>query len=182
MRAVDEHTKLLRVAVDFSSDLDGSFAINITKMKAKIPAEIRDRLSNYVGSWSGQARTRYDRKNHSVSHSELQIEPVPVIKENRDKTVEIISSVAIGPLIFSPNNTPTKGLVISENRKTGQIEILVPQSHDLSSIFTLKGNSENELRKLCLAMLTMLEAVYNKKVKPSRVPVETLKRIYKRLL
>jgi len=180
LRAVDEHTKLLRVAVDFSSDLDGSFAINITKMKAKIPAEIRDRLANYVGKWSGQARTRYDKKNRSGSVSESKIKPAIILK-GHNKMAGTVSSVAIGSLIFSPNNTPTKGLIITENRKTGQIEILVPQSHDLSSIFTLKGNSENELRKLCLAMLTILEAVYNKKVKPGRVPIEMLKRIYKRL-
>lgn len=180
LRTPDEHTKLLRVAVDFSSDLDAAFSINVTKMRAKIPAEIRDKLRDYVGAWSGQARTRYDRKTASHNKSAPKYEPYPEAKENR-QAPEIMSSVTIGSLIFSPNNNPTKGLAITENRKTGQIEILVPQSHDLSSIFILKGGSEGELRKLCLAMLTILEAVSNKKVRADRIPIATLKKIYKRL-
>lgn len=179
LRTPDEHTKLLRVAVDFSSDLDAAFSINITKMRSKIPAEIRERLNSLVGSWSGQARTRYDRRPASRGGTSSKIELVR--QEEKRSVAETISSVAVGPLIFSPNNTPAKGLVISENRKTGQIEILVPQSHDLSSIFTLKGSSEGELRKLCLALLTVLEAVSNKKVRANRIPVDTLRRIYKRL-
>jgi len=180
LRTPDEHTKLLRVAVDFSSDLDAAFSINITKMRSKIPAEIREKLNSLVGSWSGQARTRYDRRLTSRG-GVSQIKNEPVREGGKHPVGEIIPSVIIGPLIFSPNNTPSKGLVITENRKTGQIEILVPQSHDLSSIFTLKGNSEGELRKLCLAMLTMLEAISNKKVKINRISVDTLRRIYKRL-
>lgn len=180
LRTPDEHTKLLRVAVDFSSDLDAAFSINITKMRSKIPAEIRDKLSSLVGNWSGQARTRYDRKTSSQGKGVSRYEPSSPVKETRQEQ-EVISSVTVGSLIFSPNNTPAKGLVINENKKTGQIEILVPQSHDLSTIFKLKGDSEGELRKLCLAMLTILEAVSNKKVKLNRIPMETLKKIYRRL-
>ena len=101
-------------------------------------------------------------------------------KENLEER-KTISSVAVGPLMFSPNDKNMKGLVINENKKTGQIEILVPQSHDLSSIFTLKGDSEGELRKLCLAMLTILEAISDKKVKWNRITMETLKKVYRRL-
>lgn len=180
LRSVDEHTKLLRVAVDFSSELDAAFSINITKMKAKIPVEIKDKLTNLVGTWSGQARKRYDRKVRSQGKSSPAYQPSVSQKASREERQEI-SAVTVGPLIFSPNNTATKGLVISENKKTGQIEILVPQSHDLSSIFTMKAGSEGELRKLCLALLTILEAVSNKKVKWNRIPTDSLKRIYRRL-
>ena len=181
LRSVDEHTKLLRVAVDFSNDLDASFSINITKMRAKIPAEIKDKLGNLVGTWSGQARKRYEKRIRSQGKSvPARYEPPTNLKENREEK-KAVSSVTVGPLIFSPNDKSAKGLVINENKKTGQIEILVPQSHDLSSIFTLKGGSEGELRKLCLAMLTILEAVSNKKVKWNRIPVEILKKIYRRL-
>src|SRR5207248_134180 len=65
LRAVDEHTKLLRVAVDFTRDLDRAFAINITKMRARIPAEIRDRVDSHVSTWAKSARERYDRKPSS---------------------------------------------------------------------------------------------------------------------
>jgi hypothetical protein len=62
LRSVDEHTKLLRVAVDFSSELDRSFQINITKMRAKVPDEIREKVSSHVSTWAKIARTRYDKK------------------------------------------------------------------------------------------------------------------------
>ena len=42
LRAVDEHTKLLRVAVHFDGELDHAFSLNVTKMRALIPAEIRE--------------------------------------------------------------------------------------------------------------------------------------------
>lgn len=180
LRSVDEHTKLLRVAVDFSSELDAVFSINITKMRAKIPAEIKDRLGSLVGTWSGLARKRYDRKVRSQGKSTpVARDSFPAGKESR-RAREVPASVTVGPLIFSQNNNSAK-LVITENRKTGQIEILVPQSHDLSSIFALGEGGSRELQKLCLAMLTILEAVSNKKVKPNRIPMDALKRIYRRL-
>lgn len=179
LRSVDEHTKLLRVAVDFSSELDSAFSINITKMRAKIPAEIKDKLSSLVGGWSGQARKRYDRKVRSQSRGAPAFHPVSTggtaLPERKSSV-----SITVGPLIFSPHSSG-KSLVINENKKTGQIEILVPQSHDLASIFTLRDGGSAEFQKLCLAMLTILEAVSNKKVKPSRIPMEALKKIYRRL-
>ncbi|MDE1874541.1 MAG: ATP-binding protein [Patescibacteria group bacterium] len=181
LRSVDEHTKLLRVAIDFSSELDGAFSINITKMRARIPAEIREHLGNRVSAWAKTARIRYDGKvAHKINASEKR-EVILESKNDKQSSV-IISNVAVGPLIFSPNSIPNKGLGIVENRKTGQIEIMVPQNHDLSSIFTLKGSKEEELKKLCLAALTMLEAVYNKKIKVNRIPITTLKKIYRHIL
>jgi hypothetical protein len=180
LRHADEHTKLLRVAIDFPSDLDSAFSINITKMRARIPAEIRERLGSHVSAWAKTARIRYDGKIQQRSGRAGKYEPSLAGKTEK-QIPEIISSVTVGSLIFSPNSTPSKGLTITDNRKTGQIEITVPQNHDLSSIFALKGSNEGELKKLCLAMLTMLEAVHDKKVKANRIPVAVLKKIYKRL-
>jgi hypothetical protein len=181
LRSVDEHTKLLRVAVDFTGDLDGAFSINITKMKAGIPADIKERLGNHVSTWTKTARIRYDRKVSLRGRHNKKREDFPVVRESENVS-EAIPSVVIGPLIFSPNRIPAKSLAISENRKTGQIEIMVPQSHDLSSIFTLRGNSEGELRKLCLAMLTILEAISDKKLKANRIQISILRKIYRRIL
>ena len=62
LRAVDEHTKLLRVAVHFTGELDQSFSLNVTKMRARIPAEIRESVSGAVSKWVKTARERYDRR------------------------------------------------------------------------------------------------------------------------
>ena len=179
LRSVDEHTKLLRVAVDFPGDLDNEFSINVTKMRAGIPADIKERLGSHVSVWAKAAVFRYDKKvslrgRHKRS-GELRVSMYG------KKVTDATQSVMMGPLIFSPNRTSNKNLIITENRKTGEIEIIVPQSHDLSSIFTLKGNSEGELRKFCLAMLVLLDALYGKKIKISSIPIGILSRLYKRL-
>ena len=48
MRAADEHTKLARIAVDFSSSLDQLFNVNIAKMKVSIPPTLRTLLDRAV--------------------------------------------------------------------------------------------------------------------------------------
>ncbi len=48
MRAADEHTKLARISLDFPSSLDDLFHVNIAKMRASIPAELRTLLERVV--------------------------------------------------------------------------------------------------------------------------------------
>lgn len=181
LRSVDEHTKLLRVAVDFSGDLDAAFSINITKMRARIPAEIKEKLSGLVGTWSGLARKRYDRKFRAQGNTTPIYQSESGTKNMTPERRKSAEPVTVGPLIFSPHSSG-KSLVVNESKKTGQIEILVPMGHDLASIFTLKNGGAAELQKLCLAMLSILEAVSDKKVKPNSIPMAALKKIYRRLV
>ena len=44
MRSPDEHTKLARAALEFWPDLDEAFEINISKMRVKLPEELREQL------------------------------------------------------------------------------------------------------------------------------------------
>jgi hypothetical protein len=44
IRAIDEHTKLARVALDFDTDLDDAFHINVAKMRVTIPSTLRQML------------------------------------------------------------------------------------------------------------------------------------------
>ena len=48
MRAADEHTKLARLAVDFSSSLDELFNVNIAKMRVSVPPQLRVLLDRVV--------------------------------------------------------------------------------------------------------------------------------------
>jgi hypothetical protein len=41
IRAIDEHTKLARAALDFETDLDETFQINVAKMRIILPAALR---------------------------------------------------------------------------------------------------------------------------------------------
>ena len=45
IRGIDEHTKLARAALDFDTDLDAAFNINVAKMRVAIPPQLRSMLS-----------------------------------------------------------------------------------------------------------------------------------------
>jgi hypothetical protein len=62
LRAPDEHTKLARVAVNFSPALDEAFKINVAKMRVQIPSLVRDAVRDATGPVLKLAREAYDRK------------------------------------------------------------------------------------------------------------------------
>jgi len=63
LRAPDEHTKLARIAVSFSPELDGAFKINVAKMRAQMPGSIRDAVRETVGPVVRLADEVYRRKS-----------------------------------------------------------------------------------------------------------------------
>lgn len=44
LRTIDEHTKLARVALSFSPNLDEAFKINVAKMRVQLPAQLREEI------------------------------------------------------------------------------------------------------------------------------------------
>ena len=44
VRAIDEHTKLARAALDFNTDMDGLFHINVAKMRVTVPSVLKQML------------------------------------------------------------------------------------------------------------------------------------------
>jgi len=44
MRALDEHTKLARIALDFFPKLDSAFGLNVAKARISLPKELRDKI------------------------------------------------------------------------------------------------------------------------------------------
>lgn len=62
LRAADEHTKLARIALDFSPHLDEIFNINVAKMKVQLPQEIREEMVDAVEKIVKEARKVYDKK------------------------------------------------------------------------------------------------------------------------
>lgn len=59
MRAADEHTKLARAALEFWPDLDDEFEINISKMRVRLPEELRERLGAPVTQLIKRAQEKY---------------------------------------------------------------------------------------------------------------------------
>lgn len=67
LRTPDEHTKLARVAVSFSPELDEAFKINVAKMRVQLPSSIRDAVREAIIPVTRIAREVYDRKSAKIS-------------------------------------------------------------------------------------------------------------------
>ncbi len=65
LRAIDEHTKLARASLDFDTDLDDAFNINVAKMKVSLPSGLRQMLERPVAELCQDADAAYRRANPS---------------------------------------------------------------------------------------------------------------------
>ncbi|SET21914.1 ATP-binding protein [Geodermatophilus poikilotrophus] len=61
LRGIDEHLKLARVALDFSTDLDAAFNINVAKMRVGIPTQLRQMLERPIHEVCLRADDAYRR-------------------------------------------------------------------------------------------------------------------------
>jgi hypothetical protein len=66
IRGIDEHTKLARASLDFDTDLDSVFNINVAKMRVTIPPQIRQMLERPINELCAHADERY-RKSSRMS-------------------------------------------------------------------------------------------------------------------
>lgn len=66
LRTNDEHTKLARVALDFSRNLDSAFGLNISKASVKLPPDLREEIEPAIKLVASAADARY-RKGKSKS-------------------------------------------------------------------------------------------------------------------
>ncbi len=88
IRGIDEHTKLARAALDFNTDLDSVFNINVAKMRVAIPPQIRQMLERPINELCAQADDVYrktsrhaapeTRSHHSIGKSPLEPAGGPV--------------------------------------------------------------------------------------------------------
>jgi hypothetical protein len=61
IRSVDEHTKFARASVDFQTDLDALFQINVAKMRVSLPLELRTLLERPIHELCHRADSVYRR-------------------------------------------------------------------------------------------------------------------------
>ncbi|GIH20690.1 ATP-binding protein [Rugosimonospora africana] len=71
IRGIDEHTKLARAALDFSTDLDAMFNINVAKMRVSLPPQLRQMLESPVNELCVHANDAYRRSSRPAER------PVP---------------------------------------------------------------------------------------------------------
>jgi hypothetical protein len=182
LRSVDEHVKLLRVAVHFPQKLDHAFEINITKMRARIPAGIRDTVRQAVSKWAKAARERYDRAPGGPSAAgSSRPSPSPIAGKGLKRIPDAPPAVSYGGLSFVLSNAPGHSLTVSYGPASGQVKVIVPHGHVSAALFAPSLNGNGDYHRLALAMLSVLEAVYERRLKPENVPLEPLRRALQRL-
>lgn len=76
LRGIDEHTKLARAAVDFDTDLDEAFQINVAKMRVELPPVVRQMLERPVHELCVLADDAYRRSANATGKSESAIQTV----------------------------------------------------------------------------------------------------------
>ncbi len=184
VRTRDEHTKLLRVAVHFPQTLDRAFAINVTKMRARFPPEVLDSVKAAVSKWAKTARERYDRapKSGTPGITKLRKSAQPEAIESRSRRVETPPAVSYGGLTFALSNAPGHTLTVSPGATAGQMRIVVPHRHEAAiELFRARQNGKGDLRRLTQAILSVLEAVYERRLRPEDIPLEPLRRALRRV-
>jgi len=62
LRTQDEHTKLARVGMFFSPELDAAFGINVAKMRVTLPGELTDQIRPTVDKVVKRARDVYSKR------------------------------------------------------------------------------------------------------------------------
>jgi hypothetical protein len=71
IRAIDEHTKLARAALDFDTDLDTAFNINVSKMRVLIPPQLRQMLERPINDLCLRADDVY--RKTTGAHANLPV-------------------------------------------------------------------------------------------------------------
>jgi Histidine kinase-, DNA gyrase B-, and HSP90-like ATPase len=75
IRGIDEHTKLARASVDFDTDLDSVFNINVAKMRVTLPPQIRQMLERPINELCGYADARYRNASRNAPKEQKEKRP-----------------------------------------------------------------------------------------------------------
>lgn len=76
IRTMDEHTKLARASIDFDTNLDDAFNINVAKMRVSIPSQLRKMIERPVSELCIDAGAAYRRENLRLLTPDPKVKPV----------------------------------------------------------------------------------------------------------
>jgi hypothetical protein len=110
LRAPDEHTKLARIAVSFTPELDEAFKINVAKMRVQLPASIREDVKQAVTTVTKIARDVYDRKAPKSISSAPGPAPAPTSTATGANTTHASQGGSAG-ISAKARNEPTDPLL-----------------------------------------------------------------------
>jgi hypothetical protein len=73
IRGIDEHTKLARAALEFDTDLDSVFNINVAKIRITLPPQIRQMLERPINELCAYADDRYRKASRHASKQQPEV-------------------------------------------------------------------------------------------------------------
>ena len=86
IRGIDEHTKLARAALEFDTDLDSVFNINVAKMRVTLPPQIRQMLDRPINELCAYADDRYRKASRHAAkegaEAPTQLSPLDLSKNS----------------------------------------------------------------------------------------------------
>ncbi len=63
VRSIDEHTKLARASLEFDTDLDEAFNINVAKMRVAVPSQLRQMIERPINEVCSLADDLYRKSS-----------------------------------------------------------------------------------------------------------------------
>ncbi len=75
IRGIDEHTKLARASLEFDTDLDSVFNINVAKMRVTLPPQIRQMLERPINELCAYADDRYRKASRHARQGAVKALP-----------------------------------------------------------------------------------------------------------
>ncbi|OBI49811.1 ATP-binding protein, partial [Mycobacterium kyorinense] len=73
VRSIDEHTKLARASVEFDTDLDDAFNINVAKMRVALPSQLRHMIERPINEVCSLADDMYRKSSKSKGERDRHI-------------------------------------------------------------------------------------------------------------
>jgi hypothetical protein len=73
IRSIDEHTKLARASVEFDTDLDEAFNINVAKMRVALPSQLRHMIERPINEICALADEMYRKSSKSSGDRDRSI-------------------------------------------------------------------------------------------------------------
>jgi len=86
IRTLDEHTKLARVALHFSPQLDEAFRVNVAKMRVQLPTAMRDLIMEVVSPVTKLANDVYRRTAVRADRGNLKVNDLQTAAVKRGRS------------------------------------------------------------------------------------------------
>lgn len=163
LRTFDEHTKLARFAINFSSKLDNAFKIDVSKMYVLLPTQIRKEVEEKIQPLVSRARDIYDQAEKISPEI-----PVPTICPTASAKTQVTiqrsdSSIIQAGLGFSNDNPGTNHGIDSEEVPRNPHRPVILQenaSGDQKNLWTFDEIFERVKRTAKPSEISVIERVF----------------------